>query len=428
MPARRRLALVIALAFAGAVMAACRPAARPELPPPPLDPSRFPHPKHAELGCAECHDVRAAIAGELAPPGADDHAPCDRAQCHQVDFTRPPGPLCKVCHEAVDPSGVKPSPRKPYPPADAWRAAPARFSHAKHLDRGAMEQAVGFHVGCDDCHASTADAAYPATAGHAECARCHAAEVGLVRAPSMGDCARCHGGGVAERHPRRVIRNDLLFDHRRHHTDMSGARIACETCHDQTSLATSTADHVPPPIAACVACHDDGARVPATLRMRICESCHTERSEAFGTLAPRSHLPATELPIDHTLAFRSDHGDAAAADAARCARCHTQLSGSRNAACDECHQTMRPRDHTALWRELDHGAEAGADTTRCATCHVAQFCTACHAQVPRSHLPREAFVLDHGPQALINVRSCLTCHDPAESCVRCHPGEPPVNR
>lgn len=240
----------------------------------------------------------------------------------------------------------------------------------------------------------------------------------------MGDCSRCHAGGVAERNPRRLIRNDLLFDHRRHTTDTGGAHIPCETCHDQTPFATSAADHAPPPIAACVACHDDSARVPGNLRMRICETCHTSRSEGVGTLAPRSHLPASEKPIDHTLAFRTDHADAAAADATRCARCHTQMSGSRNGVCDECHQTMRPHDHTVTWRELDHGSEAGADAARCATCHVSDFCTACHQQEPRSHLPHAAFARDHGGEARVNPRSCLTCHDPQVSCVRCHPGQP----
>ena len=83
---------------------------------------------------------------------------------------------------------------------------------------------------------------------------------------------------------------------------------------------------------------------------------------------------------------------------------------------------MKPRDHTISFRELDHGSEAAADATRCATCHVADFCSACHQQLPRSHLPRETFLLEHGGQARVNVRACVTCHDPETSCVRCHPG------
>jgi hypothetical protein len=413
MPARRGLALLIALAIG-----ACHAAAAVETPPPPVDPSRFPHASHTQLGCTECHELGAA-----RPPGANDHAPCDRGQCHQAEFTRAPGPFCKVCHETVD-AGGGPSTLRPYPPDDAWRARPVRFSHALHLDRGQMERAVGFHVECSDCH-DAQDADYPATATHAECARCHAAEVALRGAPVLTDCGGCHVDGTAERHPRRLITGDLRFDHRRHTTDVGGAHIACETCHDQTSRARSVSEHAPPPIAACVACHDDTARVPGTERMRICETCHTERSESLGTLAPRDHLPATEEPIDHTLAFRRDHADAAAADPARCARCHTQLSGSPDRACDECHQTMRPRDHNVTFRELDHGTEAAADSSRCATCHVADFCTACHQQVPRSHLPLDLYAQQggHGVEARLNPRACITCHVPEVTCARCHPGQ-----
>ena len=55
------------------------------------------------------------------------------------------------------------------------------------------------------------------------------------------------------------------------------------------------------------------------MRMRACEICHRERSERLTALAPRNHLPLTERPLDHTIAFRRDHGEAAAHDGARCA-------------------------------------------------------------------------------------------------------------
>jgi len=60
-----------------------------------------------------------------------------------------------------------------------------------------------------------------------------------------------------------------------------------------------------------VTCHDDGQRVPNELRMRICETCHTERAQTLTSLAPRNHLPLTERPLDHTLAFRRDHTEVA---------------------------------------------------------------------------------------------------------------------
>ena len=159
--------------------------------------------------------------------------------------------------------------------------------------------------------------------------------------------------------------------------------------------------------------------------MRTCEACHSERTQTLTTIAPRSHLPANEKPLDHTLAFRRDHAEAAA-DGSRCAVCHTQMSGNPAAACDECHQTMRPADHRVTFRELDHGTEASANRERCATCHVVEFCTACHSQRPRSHGFPDTFAIDHGPIARTNVRSCMTCHDQARDCTTsgCHAGAP----
>jgi len=160
------------------------------------------------------------------------------------------------------------------------------------------------------------------------------------------------------------------------------------------------------------------------MRMRVCETCHAERTERALSLAPRNHLPATERPLDHTIAFRRDHAEAAERDAARCGACHTQMSGNAHNACDECHQSMRPADHRITWRELDHGSEAAADRDRCARCHVVEFCTACHMQRPASHGYAGSFVGDHGPLARINVRTCLTCHVETY-CEQCHTARSP---
>ena len=158
--------------------------------------------------------------------------------------------------------------------------------------------------------------------------------------------------------------------------------------------------------------------------MRECVMCHSERRIGARTpVVPRNHLPATERPLDHTLAFRRDHVEAAEHNPARCAACHTQMSGNARDACDECHQTMRPADHVITFRELDHGAEAAADRERCARCHVVEFCTACHRQRPRSHGFYGTFNMEHGALARVDVRPCLTCHNERQFCEQamCHP-------
>jgi hypothetical protein len=413
------IAAVVALA-AGGAGAACK-SRRPALVQVVADePDRFPHPLHAAkgLGCADCHGA----TGD-ARPGAADHAPCDRGECHAPAFAQQPGALCRVCHSAVTPDGD--AELRAYPLEGGMRAKPARFAHDLHLDAARIERAVGFHVACVDCHSPREDADTPAAPGHVECSRCHAVEVALPRAPAMTACDGCHveGDAATPRHPRRLITGDLHFDHRNHSADAKGRAIPCRSCHAGAVTARGRADHAPPSVRDCVTCHDDSDRVPTQMRMSSCETCHAEKTSGPTKLAPRDHLPLTERPFDHTIAFRTDHAEAARNAAARCATCHTQLSGSTVDTCDECHQVMRPSDHVVTFRELDHGSMAIADSGRCATCHVVDYCSDCHRQRPRSHLGGERFdLLEHGDLARLNLRSCMTCHDPRTDCARsgCH--------
>ena len=388
------------------VLAACTPPRRSDAPAPAVDPSRLDHNQHRQVSCTSCHRAKR--------PGADDHKPCDDSGCHKKDFAAEPGPVCKVCHLDIT---TKPlvATLKDNPIKDAWQSLPPVFSHAKHMDSALMENRVGFHVSCTDCHILVEGVEVPPN--HATCTRCHAAEVGLANAPRMEDCGGCHRGEsrVRKRHP--LIKNGLRrFDHDSHLRDAKGSAIKCEDCHKLTAKSTSYTDHVPPRVEACVGCHDDSNRVRYEMRMRICETCHEDKTASLTALAPRSHLPGTERPIDHTLAFRRDHAEAAARSTSRCATCHVQMSGNPKDACDECHQRMLPQDHRITFRELDHGPEAVADRTRCATCHVVEFCSACHAQRPRSHGLLGTFVDDHPRAARLNPRPCVTCHDRQDFC------------
>lgn len=401
--------LVVAIIAAIVLAIGCSSRPTLEAPAPPIDRTRLSHAQHTAVACEACHRM-----GER--PGAADHAPCDT--CHKQAFLSPPGELCKTCHVQVvtKPAEGVQAPLRPYPVEDVWQAEPPRFSHAVHMDYGRMESGVGFHVACADCHVRDGKLSRP---DHTACARCHAPEARVGGGPAMDDCTGCHRTGVQQRTRGRLIKGDLRFDHPRHVADRRGTPIKCEECHRGSKASTSYADHAPPPIAACVGCHDDTERVPHELRMRTCETCHATRNQTLFSIAPRNHLPATERPLDHTLAFRRDHVEAAA-NGARCAVCHTQMSGNPASACDECHQTMRPADHRITFRELDHGTEAAANRDRCATCHVVEFCTACHSQRPRSHGFPGTFANEHGGLARVNIRSCMTCHDPRRDCEACH--------
>ncbi len=420
MRARGNLLLIkarwIALAMTCALLVVgCGKPRAPEPPPTaPADPTRFSHAAHREQGCEPCHD------GDNRP-GRSDHAPCDQGQCHRADFLRPPGELCSNCHleVLVGAAGVS-APLQPFPRTTGWRLLPSAFSHSKHLDADRVEAAVGFHLACADCHPAN-EAGSPTHPSHEACARCHAEEVGLRQAPTMAQCERCHAEPAPRpRNRARLIKGDLHFAHANHRADRAGATIACNTCHLDTATTDGYADHKPPAVASCVPCHDDAARVPSEQRMRECQTCHSGKTGSLVALAPRDHLPGTERPIDHTLSFRTDHGDAAFRDAARCATCHTAMSGSPRDACDECHRVTPPFDHRLSWRELEHGSEAATSPERCALCHNADSCKDCHSVTPRSHLPLMSFRTSHGMAARVNLRACLTCHEPAQDCAACH--------
>ena len=439
------LAGVLVLACVAAT--ACRPRTVTPAAAPESETGRFPHTAHADVACTDCHDADAVRAGRPARPGVRDHAPCDQSGCHREAFLTVPGPLCAICHAPAEPAPAKtgtaePGPASglagalvgalvPYPPTRGRRALASTFSHARHLSHGQIEARMGFHVSCTDCHLAQgpdegARAGQMAIPGHGVCGRCHAPEAAPPEVPVMDQCTACHQERTRQPlRQRRFITSELRFTHGNHRVDRGGQPILCTECHTRSAGAEAVGSmHPTPETRACVQCHDDTERTPAAMRMRVCETCHTTRALTIGILAPRSHLPARERPQDHTLAFRRDHATEAGAAATRCARCHTFMSGSPRAVCDECHQVMRPRDHTLTWRELDHGPAAATRADRCSTCHTVPFCVACHQRPPRSHFPSDLFRDGgHAVPASINLRACITCHgEPARGCTGAGPG------
>jgi hypothetical protein len=91
------------------------------------------------------------------------------------------------------------------------------------------------------------------------------------------------------------------------------------------------------------------------------------------------------------------------------------------AQCVECHQVMRPVSHTAPWKEDTHGKYAALDRTTCAMCHNVEYCSSCHNELPRSHVPLPLFKAGaHATLAMLDQRSCLTCHTFRNTCASCH--------
>lgn len=169
----------------------------------------------------------------------------------------------------------------------------------------------------------------------------------------------------------------------------------------------------------CVGCHETAKMMPAQFRMSNCQTCHVDKESSA---MPASHTRYVK-PAFHTESFRTHHeGEASAADA-KCFVCHTNVapaSGPKR-QCLSCHQVMLPASHTARWRDDVHGKYAAMDRYACATCHQADFCSRCHNELPRTHVPLPQFKNGgHAMLAKLNERSCFTCHTYQDTCSKCH--------
>ena len=399
---------------------------------------RFPHDKHTAdkpnmsfqgraLGCQDCHSATDVKAGVVARPGGDpkgvsvqQHAPCD--SCHADEFAKPPGPLCKVCHDAIDPfapRGTAATKMKSFPAEDPFQALASNFSHELHLDRDKVEHEAGHHVDCLGCHKGleqdAAGADRPKLPTHAACIECHEQSPAVKAKLPMDNCGGCHLKKDVDfsKRGRIFITGDLVFHHKNHLDE----KIACAQCHDAEHSGTRD-DMAVPSMEKCAQCHESDART-VKARMGNCAVCHTTIQNGS---PPTNHMVSGSLPTDHTLEFRKHHGEQAANKDANCRFCHQELSGRREDSCFQCHQVMRPHDHNLMFRD-DHGREAEADSSRCSQCHAPETCVACHSIPPRSHTPIADFRDGgHAQQARFSLTACLTCHTFQTTCSQCHRG------
>jgi hypothetical protein len=252
----------------------------------PVGTDRFPHALHTGdrpqisnwqgrgLACADCHSPELVREGKFAQPGRDQHAPCD--DCHKAEFGKPPGKMCRVCHEQVDPFAKGNSPLRPYPLRDTTEALASTFSHALHLDKGRMERAAGMHVACTDCHERDAKTRDPLVPGHKVCARCHERVDGVKAQLAMERCDGCHPKNNVALAKCNVINRDLIFHHRTHEKDNTGRPVPCQGCHVDAADSKTRSDMRVPAMARCAVCHEDARRTPDRVQMANCAACHLD--------------------------------------------------------------------------------------------------------------------------------------------------------
>ena len=437
-----------------------------------LGPSTFSHQTHFQLEeklfCDACHEASPQKMYALARPGSDEHKPC--TQCHAEDFKKPPGPLCGVCHESVNPRQKGESPLTMYPAPHRETQLIRPFNHKRHLEKDRGQEALR----CPSCHViESQESPYMAFPGHEACASCHGRESDPIR-PLMKDCRSCHSESSLSA-GRNFLQNDIRFTHAKHQKTREGRQIECLICHHGIKESEATSQLPLPEMKDCATCHEDAARTPDEVRISKCQVCHLDHVDAvarpgshtaevkptfqwasdqlLASLAPsfvlplaqslaiqenrretrvearvalepeefEEHpLPSTRRPDDHTAMFRVRHEGAASSDNAKCKYCHVGVSGSPVSSCQDCHVVMRPRSHTARFRGVRHGRLAAIDPKTCATCHEVDYCTGCHNIAPPSHFPLSRFRMQHSRRASANPRACLTCHTTEATCFRCH--------
>jgi hypothetical protein len=382
------------------------------------------------LECSLCHVAIKDGSVTLKRPGHDQ---C--MTCHSDDFNKDlKQVVCEQCHKTFPPTG--PEDLEPFPRYKGSRAILFEFSHKGHVDRKArIDAKTGFRADCTFCHKFDKEGVFATFPAHEECATCHAKpgmKPQLNAELSADGCRGCHTPEEIENpgftEARRFAGNhqtatgkyvDIRFSHLPHFKAKNRFDLNCTTCHYSIPNSASITELSLPKMLDCVQCHDSARQVKAEFQMGNCKTCHVD--PVTQTL-PASHTRSVK-PDFHTEGFRRDHAAESVAEDAKCTVCHLNVTPSVDAKvqCNNCHQVMRPVNHTARWKETIHGKYASMDRTTCATCHTAAYCSDCHNELPRSHQPLAPFKAGaHAFPAQLDVRSCLTCHTFQNTCKECH--------
>lgn len=293
--------------------------------------------------------------------------------------------------------GIKPPDVKPFP-------------HTAHLDKG---------INCRVCHNSVATSSNAEGTTHipgtATCLHCH------QKPHDTHDCGNCHGLGYVREAVKADVAN-LKFDHKSHVEREHGQ---CVRCHRGI---LDNSDHVRPPMAVCLSCHehqDDFA-------MRNCDRCHKNLRDEH--VMPSSH-------VVHEGDWLREHGDRAASERDLCSTCHAERF------CAGCHgvtvpalperqnfeDPLRIGVHRAGFFSR-HPLESRTQPGMCTTCHTPDSCETCHtkngvspasgAQSPHppGWLGPRGAPNDHGRAAWQDPAECAGCHSGAgeKLCIGCH--------
>ena len=377
--------------------------------------------KHAEVGCAKCHDDRliqsaAVRASRIKNPKQATFLglPTQCAQCHFDEHRGELSTNCATCHSEA-----------------SWKAVPA-FNHAK-----TDFPLLGKHadVQCAKCHTHVMDAEahqdaplppYSETflrmrpVSHASCTDCHQdpheARLGT-------DCTACHT--TKDWKDLKSVSGERAF-HEKTRYPLRGAHltVACKSCHGPFPGIAAAFKGLK--FGQCIDCHVDAHLGELGSPPRACDSCHSVSSFRPAVYDSAAHK---QYPLEGA------HFTTA------CTACHRADAAleSRAAPLRAFLEKRRRQDPLVLTRFHLPG-----DMRRCDTCHSdahhGQFvervkqsgCADCHrassfAQVRFDHDRESSFPLTGAHQKT----ACSGCHVPdagrvvryqsvAGDCASCH--------
>lgn len=344
---------------------------------------------------------------------------------HQV--TAPTTQQCLLCHKESE--QMPPALRK-----GQLKRLALPMNHKLHVGENQID--------CTVCHTQEPDRPLGIiTQGHEACSVCHTqgATAPYVSGDPQGlSCKACHGEAEEEpisKEAQKYLRShmirpfgrvgDIAFTHMTHGTFSPGGApagdgpaINCRACHADAYEAETKEQIAKVGMQGCMECHRQ-ANAVGLQPPESCQGCHLHHRSGH---MPQNELIMTNKPLDHTAFFRRNHADAAREHTPMCASCHKGTDPQDGNRCDTCHTVMKPRDHTAGYRDRVHGRQAQVDATRCQTCHRAERCESCHRETPRSHFPLNVWVENgvHGARGRLELSSCMTCHRFEQTCSRCH--------
>ena len=396
------------------------------------------------LECSLCHVAVKDGSVELKRPGHDQ---C--MTCHSDDFDKKSlrQTVCAQCHTASPPTSA--ADLVPFPRYKGSRAILFEFSHARHVDpKARIDGKTGFRADCTFCHKFNAEGTFGTFPGHQQCATCHSKpgmKPQLTAELTAESCKGCHtpeeieNPGFTETrrfaNERQIASGkyiNISFSHVAHFKVKDQFDLHCTTCHYAIPASTSIGNLSLPKNIDFFNCHESERAIKTEFRMSNCKTCHAASVTALPT--PSSHTVNVK-PDFHTEAFRTRHESEAAAPNAKCFVCHQNVvpsvesrSVQTKIQCVECHEVMRPANHTSRWKDDLHGKYVALDRNTCATCHTAAYCSDCHNELPRSHQPLPLFKAGaHAFPARLDLRNCFTCHTFQNTCRECHVNQIALN-